>query len=509
LRSPRHAVSSGGAVEAGRLGAVPKARARLEESYTLRRLKRRVGRRPSVQRAQPPERPVGIKLELTHACNLRCDFCYTDSPRHTVARSADLSDQAWRKVVEQALELGVVEAVLTGGEPLLRTPLVLELLERLIGGGVGVTLNTNGWFLDEALADRLAQVRGLTVNVSLDGATAELHDAARGVPGSWRRAVRAIALLLERDVNVIVVHVVTPLNAPWVGELLEHLWLLGVRVIRLTPVLPIGAASRVRGWTVDRRALRRTVSEARLRFGETFQPIVQSGVPEIMAARESRAPAALLVRPSGAVLIDSLHPFAFGHVDDGLAACWQQIVAEWRAPEIEAWARSIPSSRRMADASVVPYADPEPMVGSMEAARLTGPDRIRAAPGTVAPRLPRRTGRSTEPSASAGDLEAAREQVLELSLARRYSVVPLRWTGDRDGERVLRLLDDGRMCRLNASAGLVLEQLGDRTVSEAVAALAARHPDIPGEQLTLDTLRTARWLAARGVLRRPTPRVPV
>ena len=97
-----------------------------------------------------PDRPVGGKFELTYACNLRCDFCYTDSPRRTLERATDLPDDAWRRAVDEAIELGIIEAVVTGGEPLLRRELTLELVERLSGAGVAVSLNTNGWFVDEA-----------------------------------------------------------------------------------------------------------------------------------------------------------------------------------------------------------------------------------------------------------------------------------------------------------------------------------------------------------------------
>jgi MoaA/NifB/PqqE/SkfB family radical SAM enzyme len=486
----------------GRLVELPGVGSRLEESYALLKLRRRLRPRRPAGRLQPPERPVGIKLELTHACNLRCDFCYTDSPRHTLARTQDLTDETWRATVDQAIELGVVEAVVTGGEPLLRAPLALELTERLAGAGVGVTLNTNGWFVDAAIADRLAAIRGLTVHISLDGATPSLHDAARGVPGSWRRAVQALSLLLERGVPVVVVHVATPLNVQWVEPLLENLWLLGVRAVRLTPVVPVGAASRDEGWSVDRRELRRLASEAACRFGDSFQPVVQAGIADIVATRAHRAPAALLVRPSGAVLIDSLHPFAFGHVQDGLAACWDRIVSQWQAPELQAWAAPIRNPRGLAHASVVPYADIEPVVGSEQVSRLPR----RRKPTRDAPRLPRRAARSTEPAAAPDDLVSAREHVLELGLARRYRAAAYRWSGESHGDRVVRLVDSGRMCKLNATAGLVLDQIADRTVGDAVEALASCHRDVPREQLIIDTLRTADWLAARGILRHePAP----
>src|SRR3954465_15154756 len=121
----------------------------------MRRLARRVGWGPRAPPAPAPERPVGAKLELTYACNLRCGFCYTDSPRHTLQRTPELSDAQWREVVGQSLQLGIAEAVVTGGEPFLRRELTLGVVETLAEAGVGVTLNTNGWFVDAAGAERL------------------------------------------------------------------------------------------------------------------------------------------------------------------------------------------------------------------------------------------------------------------------------------------------------------------------------------------------------------------
>ena len=102
---------------------------------------------------------------MTYACNLRCGFCYTDSPRHTLQRTPELSDEEWREVARQSLELGIVEAVVTGGEPFLRKELTLGMIETLAEAGVGVTLNTNGWFVDDEVAGRLGALRGVTAHV--------------------------------------------------------------------------------------------------------------------------------------------------------------------------------------------------------------------------------------------------------------------------------------------------------------------------------------------------------
>jgi MoaA/NifB/PqqE/SkfB family radical SAM enzyme len=461
-----------------------------EENFTLRRLARRVGRGPAPSRVEPLERPIGAKLEITYACNLRCDFCYTDSPRRTLERSIDMDDDAWRAVVADVIDLGILEAVVTGGEPFLRAALTLELLETLDAAGVAVSLNTNGWFVDAAVADRLSRLENLTVHISLDGPTAEMHDAARGVPGSWRRAVRAIDLLLARGVTVTVNHVVTPLNEHALEQVIDMTWRLGVGLMRVTPVVPIGAASRVKGWGVDRQDLRRLVDRVQADAQEDFEVILQSGAADQVAYHDERAPGAFLVRPDGAVKIDSINPFAFGRVEEGLARCWKRITEEWRNREVTGWADSIGSARELASADVVAYADDEVQAGA--------PAKRREKP-RPAPRLPRRSARSTE-RVELGDLDDARNQVTALALARGYRVARLRSAGNLEAERVVRIVSSGRVCRLSASAGVLLDHLDGATAAQAAAALAAHHPDVERDRIERDTIRTVRWLLHRGVI---------
>jgi hypothetical protein len=199
------------------------------------------------------------------------------------------------------------------------------------------------------------------------------------------------------------------------------------------------------------------------------------------------------------VTTDSLHPFSFGHADDGLAGCWQRIVAGWGSADIQTWARGVSRASGLAHAPVVPYADSEPPAGARTLKRSGPGTRGRGQPAP-APRLPRRTSDSTQPALTPGDLAAARDHLLSLGLAKRYRVAPLRWSGDADGERVVRLLADGRMCRLNATAGAVLDHVDGMTGAHIVRSLSELYPGIAPDRLAVDTLRAIRGLAARGVL---------
>jgi len=440
---------------------------RREESFTWGRLLWRLGRRPRQALTEAPERPVGAKLEITYACNLRCGFCYTDSPRRTLQRTPELSDDQWREVVRQSLDLGIVEAVVTGGEPLLRKDLTLGVVEALAGAGVGITLNTNGWFVDEEAARRLGALSGVTAHVSIDGARPWLHDTSRGVPGSWRRAIEGVDRLLSTGVGVCAVHVVTPDNAASVPDFLEQMWTLGVPWVRVTPVVETGAAARGGNWRISRPALRRVVEEFEARRGTAMRITLQAGTGGGVGLQGKVAPGSFLVRPNGDVRPDSLRPFTFGNaIRDGVSACWKAIHDGWNDEQIDRWAKSMHGSRDLAESSLVAYLDDEvPVVPG-----VTG-DTGEGSGGRDAP-VPAKT--PPDPIDPTRDLTAAREKVRGLAHTRRYRHAPLRWTGSR-GKRFVRLTTNGRYLQLNESGGAVMDALDGGTLGDAVGLLRDRY----------------------------------
>lgn len=447
-----------------------------------------MGRRPPRALTECPERPIGAKLEITYACNLRCGFCYTDSPRHTLQRTPELSDEEWREVVRQSLELGIVEAVVTGGEPFLRRELTLGVIEDLAAAGVGVTLNTNGWFVDDEVARRLGALRGVTAHVSLDGARAGLHDGSRGVPGSWRRAVEGIDRLLGAGVGVCVVHVVTPANAAAVPDFLEQMWALGVPWVRITPVVVTGAAARGGDWQVSYRALEEAVAELRKRRGETMRIVLQPGTTGAISLQGRVAPGSYLVRPNGDVRPDSMRPFSFGNAArDGVASCWQAIRNDWSNERINRWAGSMKGPEDMPKSDLVAYLDDEvPVAGGSSGTGNSGREAKVPAP--------------TPPPAvdPVRELAEAREKVLDLAGQRRYKHAPLRWTGSEQ-QRFVRLAGDGTYLRLNESGGVVMDALDGGTLADAASALRARY-EIDEARARNDAVATTRELLRRGVV---------
>jgi len=461
---------------------------RREDSFTLGRVLWRLGRRPPRSLLVTPERPIGAKLEITYACNLRCGFCYTDSPRRTLQRTPELADDQWREVIRQSLELGIVEAVVTGGEPLLRRELTLELVETLAAAGVGITLNTNGWFVDAEVASRLGALHGVTAHVSLDGARAGLHDSSRGVPGSWRRAVEGIDKLLGAGVGVCVVHVVTPANADGMPDFLEQMWTLGAPWVRMTPVVVTGAAARGGDWKISHRALADTAERFRREHGDAMRVQVQPGTGGGVTLQGRAAPGSYLVRPNGDVRPDSLRPFTFGNaMEDGVEACWAAIREGWDDERINRWADAMKGPGDLRKSDLVAYLDDElSVVGGSANGGTSGRD----APVPEATPPP-----SVDPDQ---ELLEAQAKVRELASARRYRQAPLRWSGS-PGQRFVRLVGDGSYLRLNESGSVIMDALDGGTLADAASALHARY-DIDEERAQGDAMTATRELLRRGVV---------
>ncbi|MGH3743874.1 MAG: mycofactocin radical SAM maturase, partial [Mycobacteriales bacterium] len=136
--------------------------------------------------------PVCITWELTYGCNLACVHCLSSSGRRD---PRELSTAECFAVVDQLRDMQVFYVNIGGGEPTLR-PDFWEILDYAVGNGVGVKFSTNGTRIDEAAARRVAATDYVDVQISLDGATAEVNDAVRG-PGSYDAALRAMGNLRD------------------------------------------------------------------------------------------------------------------------------------------------------------------------------------------------------------------------------------------------------------------------------------------------------------------------
>lgn len=132
--------------------------------------------------------PVLVVWNFTNRCNLRCKHCYQDAGKPL---SDELTLEEQFHVVDELAENGVSILAFSGGEPLM-SPTFWEVARYADKRGIWTSLATNGTMITKEVAQRLKEVGVSYVEVSLDSASPQKHDAFRGVPGYWQRAVEGI-----------------------------------------------------------------------------------------------------------------------------------------------------------------------------------------------------------------------------------------------------------------------------------------------------------------------------
>jgi len=147
--------------------------------------------------------PICLTWELTYACNLACVHCLSSSGRRD---PRELTTAQCEAVIDELERMQVFYVNVGGGEPTIR-PDFWHLLDYAVTHRVGVKFSTNGSRLTPDRARRLAATDYVDVQISLDGATAEVNDYVRG-PGSFDTAVGALENLATagfRDAKISVV----------------------------------------------------------------------------------------------------------------------------------------------------------------------------------------------------------------------------------------------------------------------------------------------------------------
>jgi PqqA peptide cyclase len=147
-------------------------------------------------------RPVALVAELTHRCPLHCTYC--SNPLELVRRSRELEDATWARVFREGEELGVLQVLLTGGEPLLR-PDLEDIVAAARARDLYATLITSGVPLTRARLRALADAGVDAVQLSFQGADAS-GDAIAGTPVHARKLEAAAWIKecgLPLTVNVV------------------------------------------------------------------------------------------------------------------------------------------------------------------------------------------------------------------------------------------------------------------------------------------------------------------
>jgi radical SAM protein with 4Fe4S-binding SPASM domain len=145
----------------------------------------------------PNNKPRLIAFEVTRRCRYNCKHCRAEADRDFA--DDELTTEQCKKIIDAIASYHRCVLILTGGEPTERSDLC-ELVRHAAGTGLWVAMATCGYAIDEARLAALKEAGITALSISLDGATAQTHDAFRRTPGAFDAAVRAAAA--ARKVNL-------------------------------------------------------------------------------------------------------------------------------------------------------------------------------------------------------------------------------------------------------------------------------------------------------------------
>jgi MoaA/NifB/PqqE/SkfB family radical SAM enzyme len=184
--------------------------------------------------------PLFLAWQLTNRCGSRCIACCEESGPDK-AWADELTSAEALHIADCIAAFGIPSVAFGGGEPL-GVPHCWKLFERLTAAGVSLKIETDGSHIDDAAADRIAALGVQCVQISIDGATAAVHERVR--PGSsFERAVASIKRLVARGLAPQLVFVPNRINIDQAVAAYELAISLGCSACVTGPMMRIGRAA--------------------------------------------------------------------------------------------------------------------------------------------------------------------------------------------------------------------------------------------------------------------------
>jgi radical SAM protein with 4Fe4S-binding SPASM domain len=161
------------------------------------------------QKKRAKRLPFSIMFELTYDCNFKCPHCYLGETQEK--KKKELTTKQIKKILDELADIGVYRIGFTGGEALMRKD-IFTILNYANKKGFRFGLLTNGYFIDEKIADKLKKTNVDKVDITFNAINSSTFSTLTGVKDSYKKVFKAVNLLLERDMQVSIKSTITGIN---------------------------------------------------------------------------------------------------------------------------------------------------------------------------------------------------------------------------------------------------------------------------------------------------------
>lgn len=194
-----------------------------------------------VRKPFTPGAPFQVVWDVTTDCNLNCRHCYATAGTRGVD---ELNTAEAKQAIDAFARAGVTILAFSGGEPLVRDD-IFELTSHAASKGLYVAIATNGTLITDEVAARMKRNGVEFLQISLDGISAETHDAFRGVDGAFDRTVKGIKNAVSHDFFVEISTTVTSHNYQELSDIIDFSEELGADWFMAYNFVPTGRGSDI------------------------------------------------------------------------------------------------------------------------------------------------------------------------------------------------------------------------------------------------------------------------
>ncbi len=210
--------------------------------------------------AHPAGKNANLRLvawETTRNCNLACVHCRASAT--TGPHTGELNtDEAFR-LLDQIADVGRAIVILTGGEPLLRKD-IFEVAAYGSRKGLRMVMAPNGTLLTEEVAHRLVDCGIKRVSISLDGATAKVHDRFRKVEGAFEGALRGVEMARRAGLDFQINTTITKTNLDQIPAIHQLAARLGAVAHHIFLLVPTGRGKYIVDSAIDAAEYEQTLN---------------------------------------------------------------------------------------------------------------------------------------------------------------------------------------------------------------------------------------------------------
>lgn len=182
--------------------------------------------------------PKWIAWEITRRCNLKCVHCRSSSELE-VKGHPDFSFNEAKRVLDDISSYGDPVMVLSGGEPLLRKD-VFDIAKYGTGKGLRMCLATNGTLVTEDTCLSIKDAGIKMVSLSLDGASAPVHDDFRNQKGAFDGTINAANLFKKHGIPFLINSSFTKRNQEEIPQIYKLAKKLGATAWYMFMIVPTG-----------------------------------------------------------------------------------------------------------------------------------------------------------------------------------------------------------------------------------------------------------------------------